>query len=357
MRLGFVSSFKAGMDGHATCIISELKKKIKVVTIGNQQSKCDYKIDLSSFRLKEMLNKIISKEKLDIIEMDYIAPHFGVLFGKYAHNIGLIHALPLRVPLVVTLHEVQYPHRGLISKLKRTVPELLEQKVVQSADWITVPIESQKSFIEKKYNKKNVSHIPFVYGTRKSKKQHKKGKNLLFFGLIGPNKGIEYLIEAMKHLNGYKLTIAGNTHAGIPIGYANSLISLIKKNGLKNIKTEFGWISEEKKREYFNNADAMVLPFIHAPWQSGVALEAMINNIPLVITKGGYSWEVVAKYQAGEVIEPANKEAIANGVKRLFKNYKKYKTGILRFNKEINPLTIANKHLEVYKRVLNSRKG
>ena len=122
-------------------------------------------------------------------------------------------------------------------------------------------------------------------------------KNILFFGIIAPGKGIEHLIKAMRSLKGYRLNIAGSVGKDVSKVYTESLKNL--SGGLNNVTLDIGWVSEDKKDKLFRKAGLVVLPYIWAPYQSAVLHDAFSYGIPVVVTRVGAVWEIVKKYNAG----------------------------------------------------------
>jgi hypothetical protein len=116
LKIGLVSPFLPEKDGIAIYSDNLLKgmekNKKHIITIGRKGSKSDYITDFKSFSLKKDLKKIIKKEKLSLIHIQYVP----TLFGKYNLNYNLIKSLDLPIPIIVTLHEVHYSNKGLRNK-------------------------------------------------------------------------------------------------------------------------------------------------------------------------------------------------------------------------------------------------
>lgn len=347
MKIGFLSRLppeKCGISIYSGNLVSELKKSnLEIVTIGTKNSESDYKINFSSLNLKEKLERIIKKERINLLHIQYIAP----FFGRYDLNYNIIRAFSIKIPIITTLHEVQYSSKGLKNKILARI----EKEIVKKSNIVIVHTPNQKRYIKEKYNKKN---IECTYMGLYLKKEHpRKGKKILFFGILSHNKGIEYLISSMKYLKDYKLTIAGSIGKNVPITYKEKLIKKASINNLKNVKFDVGWVSEEKKAQYYKNADIIVLPYVWAPYQSAVLHDAFSYGIPVVVTKTGAVWEIVDLYKTGAVVKPKSPKAIAEGIKKVTGNYDKYKKGIRRYKKEANWKAVAAKHIYLYKKLIS----
>ncbi len=344
MRVGVLSAFpplKCGIALYSDNLVKNMNK-IKAVTIGSKGSGADYVVDFKSFSLKGRLERIIKKEMLDLLHIQYIA----AFFSKYALNLNLLMALKQKIPVVVTLHEVHYT----ANNWRDRILSFLEGFIVRNASGVTVCSPYQKQFLEKKYGAKNIECI--YHGISLFKEAKRNGRRLLFFGLITPNKGVHYLVEAMKYLPDCKLQIAGPVPKDIPAGYKDELLALIKKNKLKNVKIEFGWIDEARKNKYYENADAVIMPHIWAPYVSGSVSVAIAHGLPMVTTRVGSIWEYVSLFKTGEIIKPGSSKAIAEGVRKVFKDYNKYKGGIRKYRKAANWKNVGGKHIRLYKKVL-----
>lgn len=340
LKIGMVSPFLPENDGIAiysnNILVGLGKNRKNIITIGRQGSKADYIVDFKSFYLKNKLERIIQKERLSCIHIQYVA----TFFNKYFLNFNLIAALKLSVPTIVTLHEVHYSTKGIRNKIL----SYIEKKIIEKANRIIVHTPKQKEFLEKRYKTNKIVMIYHGLNSYKIPKR-KNNKNILYFGMISRGKGIPYLIDAMKYLPEYNLTIAGKF---IDKKSEKEVMDALKRSNSK-IKTDFGWIDEEKKAEYYKNANVVVLPHIWAPYQSGILHNAVAYGLPVVVTKIGAIHEMVELFGFGEIVEPRNSKAIADGIRKVFKEYKKYRKGIQEYRKVANWDVIAKQHFKEYK--------
>ncbi len=342
LKIGLLSPFLPEKDGiaiYSNNILRGLGKGNKhIIKIGRKGSDADYIVNFCSFSLKKKLEKIIKKENLSLIHVQHVA----TLFSKYFLNQNLIKVLDLSVPVVVTLHEVYYSDKGTRNKILAYI----EKQIVKKADMIIVHTQKQKYFLTKKYKTDKIGCI--YHGLRLNKMHKRTNKNILCFGMISPEKGVKYLIKAMGYLPDCKLTIAGKFVSQKSEREVKQALRLSKAN----IKTDFGWIKEEKKVKYYQNADLVVLPYTWAPYQSGILHNAVSYGLPVVVTRVGALWEMADKFKFGEIIKPKSPIAIAQGIKKVFKNYKKYRKGIVNYRNAANWPKIAYEHLELFKKVV-----
>ena len=130
MKIGMVSKFMPEKDGiaiYSENLCRELQKLCTVVKIGDEKSEsADYKTSFTSFRLKQQLQKIIDKEKIELLHIQYI----GAYFGRKTLNLNLLQALSQKVPVICTMHEVHYNYEGY-NFMRKKVLAFLEKEVVK----------------------------------------------------------------------------------------------------------------------------------------------------------------------------------------------------------------------------------
>lgn len=139
-------------------------------------------------------------------------------------------------------------------------------------------------------------------------------KVILFFGLIKPYKGLEYLVQAFSQIKEQvqdaMLLIAGRIadedHATYK-RYAELLSQLCDKDSTKCI-TEY--VLFDDIRYFFSAADIVVLPHVK-PSQSGVLLLAVAAGKPVVVTDAGGLSELVENGRSGFVVSPKDSKALA----------------------------------------------
>ncbi len=331
MKILMLSTFppqRCGVGIYTYDLVTSLRKLgNKVVIVSNKPCDADYIVDFKSSSLAKNVDKIVEKENPDIIHIQYQA----VLYSNVL-NMNLIKVLKSsRLPTAVTLHEVQYDSEPNTKDwLKLKVLQYMEKKVVMNASKIIVHTPNQKKFLKEKYGVNNVECI-YMGLTPKKRKKRKLGRNILLFGILNYGKGVEYLIRSMKHLPEFRLTIAGRAASA---RYEKRIVREAK--GLTNINLKIGWVSEDNKHKYYENADIVVLPYVWAPYQSAVLHDALSYGIPVVVTKVGAIYDVVKKYGLGEVIGPKSSYDITLAVNKVYSNHSKYSAGVRKYWRDAN---------------------
>jgi glycosyltransferase involved in cell wall biosynthesis len=142
---------------------------------------------------------------------------------------------------------------------------------------------------------------------------------LLFFGIIRPYKGIEYLTEAipkiLSELPDLCLIIAGESW-----NRNGNLLKQIKDLHIENaVRLDDKYILNEEVGAYFAAADIVIMPYISGTG-SGIAQIAYGCNKPVIATNVGCLSEVIQDKRTGYVVEPRNPQAIADAVVSFYKN-------------------------------------
>lgn len=153
--------------------------------------------------------------------------------------------------------------------------------------------------------------------------EHKK-RNILFFGYIRPDKGLDYLIEGfgqfLKKLPSQDRTQYVLKIVGRPEGSFQKYASLIEKYRLENhVEQVLEYIPFEEVEHYFEETDLLVLPYLEIS-QSGVLQLAMSFGKPLIVSNVGGLPEIITDGVNGFVVPPKNAEELAKKLLIAFKD-------------------------------------
>lgn len=173
-------------------------------------------------------------------------------------------------------------------------------------------------------------------------------KQLLFFGVLRPNKGIEYLLEAMASLTGFRLTIAGEP---VSRAYQKKLRELIRETCADRVELVDRHIEEAEIKPLFREATLVMLPYTSFSSQSGVLHMALGLGVPVVASDVGGLGETVSFHRAGRVVSPRDARGLAEAVSSLCQEatYSQSVEGILRARASTSWETAAAATLRGYR--------
>lgn len=170
-------------------------------------------------------------------------------------------------------------------------------------------------------------------------------KYLLFFGFIRKYKGLDILIQAMKHLpEDIELIVAGEVY-----GSFDDYRKAIDTNKVADRVHLFNnYIGDNEVHIYFSAADVCVLPYRSAT-QSGITSIAYNFDMPLIATNTGSLSEAITPYNAGIMVEEITPKAIASAINDFYaSDISQYKSGIQKFKDIANWEYFANGILKLY---------
>lgn len=140
------------------------------------------------------------------------------------------------------------------------------------------------------------------------------GKTLISVGNLHELKGHHLVIEAMALLPDFQLLVIGSG------SYEPQLHTAIQQQGVADRVTLIPRVGQDKLREYYAAADALILASSREGW-ANVLLESMACGTPVVATRIWGTPEVVTAPEAGILISERNASAVAAGVRTLFAQY------------------------------------
>jgi D-inositol-3-phosphate glycosyltransferase len=144
------------------------------------------------------------------------------------------------------------------------------------------------------------------------------GPLLLFFGMIKPYKGLEYLLRAwprvIDEFPDARLLIAGE--AMLPMGPLYQLIDTLKIK--ESVVLRLGFVPRAETQYYFSACDAVVLPYVRISTSSIVPLAYRYAR-PVIGTYTGGLPELVKDGQTGFLVPPRAEEPLADAIRRGFR--------------------------------------
>ncbi|HHY93708.1 MAG TPA: glycosyltransferase, partial [Firmicutes bacterium] len=246
--------------------------------------------------------EFLNLSPVDVVSLQH---EYGIFGGEDGNLV--IHLLKgMKKPVVTTLHTVlEQPTPGQRVTLK-TICALSTVVVVQArravdmlADVFDVP-RGKIVMIPH-----GAPDVPFLDPAFYKKSIGAEGRRvLLTFGLMSPNKGIEYAIEAMARLADefpdLLYIVLGATHPEVKKrhgeSYRLSLELLVKERGLQdNVVFHNRFVSEEQLLEFLVSADIYLTPYLGKEQiVSGTLAYAVACGKAIVSTPYWYAEEILA---------------------------------------------------------------
>ena len=149
-------------------------------------------------------------------------------------------------------------------------------------------------------------------------------KAILFFGRIGPYKGLEHLVAAFQQLasrgQGYRLIVVGEPKIGSE-QYVEEIRQAIRGDvrSSEAVIQRIEFVRDDETEIYFKAADVLALPYTQA-YQSGVLVLSYTFGLPVIAADIGSFRDDVVEGKTGFMSEPANPRALADAIEKYFES-------------------------------------
>lgn len=306
--------------------------------------------------LKERVNAARAINGYDFLLLQH---EFGIFGGE--DGVEVLDLLAdVHVPVVITLHTVPLsPSVG-----QRRVLEALANR----ADLLVTMTEVARDRLLRLYRVHPDFVITIPHGAtvpRAFSVPPKGVTNLLTWGLLGPGKGIEWVIDALALLpdlrDKVRYTIAGQTHPKVLEQFGESYLNMLKERAQElgvgsMVSFDTQYRDLESLLHVIEKSTCVVLPY-DSPDQitSGVLVDAVSAGRPVIATEFPHAVELL-KTGAGVVVPHQSSTAIADAVREIATNHDK----VTRMCEASRPLAhehkwsvVAARYIEVGARLLN----
>ena len=220
----------------------------------------------------------------------------------------------LYVPRIAILHTV-------LTKPTSHQVEVLNA-VIEGVDVVVVMTRGAATILSRLYEVGSTPVEVIPHGARVNSSLYvRRGSarpKILTWGLIGPGKGIEWVIDAMVGLKDLRprpvYVVAGRTHPKVLAhqgdGYRRSLIQRVATNGVgEMVQFDNSYRDFSSLNSLIESADVVVLPYDSKDQAtSGVLVDAIAAGRPVVATEFPHANELLA---TGAGITVAHKDAPA----------------------------------------------
>jgi glycosyltransferase involved in cell wall biosynthesis len=259
-------------------------------------------------------------ELLNQSDVAVIQHEYGVYGGVDGDDVvGIIDGL--RVPSTLVAHTVlkdPTPHQRSVLKA-----------LTARADQVIVMSEAASQRLRRDFGiaRRKVTTIPHD-ATVPTKASCLRGGRpiVLTWGLLGPGKGIERVIEAMGSLNDLpgrpRYLVAGQTHPKVLTAdgeaYRDARIDQALRSGVADsVCLDTGYRNIPMLTALVQSAAVVVLPYDSTDQVTSSALvDAVANGRPVVATAFPHAFELLAS-GAGIVVAPDDPDALASALRRV----------------------------------------
>ena len=198
------------------------------------------------------------------------------------------------------------------------------------------------------FKKKCVFTNPPIQPYLQKKSVEKIQNSIAFVGRIAAEKGVEYLVNAVKNEVSLQLYLIGPSQVQGEDSYRSKIMNL-----LKNTKCAVHIISDpshEKLSSLLAQMKIVVVPSINKTESFGmIQPEAMVRGTPVIATDLPGIRVPIMKTGMGILVPPKNADAIAEAIVLITNNYEKY------INREnVQAAQTAFSHTKVLKIVYNT---
>ncbi len=317
-------------DGHEVTVVTyregntpyyEVDKGVNVYRVDNFMINANNFIDWVmqlNFNMVAKVGEIIAKEgKFDVIHAHDWLVAYAAKTLKQAYD----------MPIVSTIHATEAGRNNGIRENN--------QKYINDTEWM-LTYESTEVIVNSNYMKSelqrlfglpfekinvvpngvnitNYSGIERDYDFRRRYAMDNE-KIILFMGRLVYEKGVQYLIGAMpkilEHYHDAKLVIAGKG------GMIDELRREAENLGISNKVYFAGYLKGKDVARMYKAADISVFPSTYEPFGI-VALEAMLAEVPIVVSDIGGLNEIVDHRQTGMKSYCGNSNSIADSILEL----------------------------------------
>lgn len=217
----------------------------------------------SGINSDDILSTITSKDKVHI--------EIGIFQKKEIEILMLMLDANYR-NVTITLHDpplLKYPFNEFRNSILQNVSKFYDKylngsksittRYLNKIETIYVLSALGKKFLQSKYSLNNIHYLPHIINPKQIENDGAINKNLLYFGFIGQNKGIEYSLKLHEKLLSQnpevQFYVIGSARGKEITFYEN-----LKKKYIKNVHY-LGYLSEKDLNQVFNKASFAILPF------------------------------------------------------------------------------------------------
>jgi glycosyltransferase involved in cell wall biosynthesis len=307
----------------------------------------------------------LNLQNLDMVSLQH---EFGIFGGRAgSHILALLRKL--NMPVVTTLHTI-------LTNPNRQQREVMDE-LIQLSTRLVVMSQRGVDFLRDTYDvpaekidliPHGIPDVPFGETGSLKKKFGLQGKNvLLTFGLLSPNKGIEYALQAMprileKHPDTVYVAL-GATHPHVKQKFGEQYRDSLKQmaadlNIGSHVIFDDRFVSHEELVDFIAGADIYITPYLNEEQiVSGTLAYTMGAGKQVISTPYWYAEELLAD-DRGIIVPFRNAEAIADSVINLLSNEDEGRALRRRayiYGRNMTWPKVAEKYMESFERARTQR--
>ncbi len=311
--------------------------------------------DLASYR---RATDFLNVGGLDVLSLQH---EYGIFGGKQGSHILTLLA-GLRMPVVTTLHTILSEPSAAQRRVMGEVTRLSSRLVVMSHHGARLLRTVYDVPAEK------IDFIPHGIPTLPSRAASRRRLGvedtiqLLTFGLLSPDKGLEYVIEALPQVvarhPSVTYVIVGATHPHVKEeqgeAYRRSLQQRAHKLGVgKHVVFHDRFVSADELGEFLAAADIYLTPYLN-PEQitSGTLAYAVGNGKAVISTRYRYASELLAD-ERGVLVPWRDAQAVASALLRLLdepEQLAEYGRRAADFGRDMTWASVAQQYMATFQR-------
>lgn len=359
----------------AESVTKEMGDKKDIFTIAMTNIPEGYKYpDRVKFEIRQNIIKdyeqaadFINTSKVDCLCIQHEFGIFGGQWGDYLNSL----LKNINVPVVTTLHTVLETYQPAQEQVLKEIITHSDKIIVLSKKAINM---LKTTFLDTPKNKivyipHGIPDLPFVDSNYYKDQFDLAGKTIIFtFGLLGPGKGIEYMIQAMpKIIEKYPdivYIVLGVTHPDIFEKYGEEyrlrLLRQIKELGLTgHVQLHDKFVSIDELKEYLCASDFYAIPYLNKEQIISGTMAYAMGAGKAVISTGSWCAEEMLSKGRGKIIPFKDPDSFVAAIDELMKNkiefHRMRKRGY-QFGRDMVWSKVAKEYVELFEEVEKDRK-
>jgi glycosyltransferase involved in cell wall biosynthesis len=261
---------------------------------------------------------------LNSCDVAIVQHEYGLYGGRDGSDVvRVLHGL--NIPAIAILHTVLTKPTSHQKEVLNSVIAAVDAVVVMTdAAAVTVrelhELGSTELRVIPHGAKVSIGHDEMTLGRR---------PRILTWGLLGPGKGVEWMIDAMARLSDLhpapEYVVAGSTHPKVLAmqgeAYRESLLRRVASNRVGgSVSFDNSYRNQQSLHELIASADVVVLPYDSLDQAtSGVLVDAVAAGRPVVATAFPHAVELLSS-GAGITVPQRDSIALASAIRRVLTN-------------------------------------